>query len=101
MSRRFHTRRQERAVKIGADKLINLAEWKFRSQPRKLKNLRKKHTPGGAGHDGDFTLHFPQDGKGGKIKSARVGRRLLIPISELEKLVKPGAVSETGGKTQK
>jgi excisionase family DNA binding protein len=31
-----------------------------------------------------------------KIKAARVGRRLLIPVSELEKLVKPGAVSETG-----
>jgi excisionase family DNA binding protein len=29
--------------------------------------------------------------KRGKIKSARVGRRILIPIGELEKLVKPGA----------
>lgn len=26
-----------------------------------------------------------------KIKAARVGRRILIPISELKKLVRPGA----------
>ncbi len=32
----------------------------------------------------------------GKIKSVRVGRRVLLPVSELEKLVKPRAVSETG-----
>lgn len=32
----------------------------------------------------------------GKVKAARVGRRLLIPVSELEKLVKPGAASKTG-----
>ena len=36
-----------------------------------------------------------------KIKGARVGRRLLIPVSELEKLVKPGAVSSTGGRKSK
>lgn len=34
----------------------------------------------------------------GKIKAARVGRRILIPIVELEKLVKPGAISGTGRK---
>jgi hypothetical protein len=33
-----------------------------------------------------------------KIKAARVGRRVLIPVTELEKLVKPGAVSGTGRK---
>jgi len=27
----------------------------------------------------------------GKIKAARVGRRIVIPIGELERLVKPGA----------
>jgi excisionase family DNA binding protein len=27
----------------------------------------------------------------GKIKAARVGRRILIPVRELEKLTKPGA----------
>jgi excisionase family DNA binding protein len=27
----------------------------------------------------------------GKIKAARVGRRILIPTCELEKLVRPGA----------
>jgi excisionase family DNA binding protein len=30
------------------------------------------------------------------IKAVRVGRRVLIPVTELEKLVKPGAVSGTG-----
>jgi excisionase family DNA binding protein len=34
----------------------------------------------------------------GKITAVRVGRRLLIPVAELEKLVKQGAVSETGKK---
>jgi hypothetical protein len=34
----------------------------------------------------------------GKLKAARVGRRILIPVSELEKLVKPGATSGTGRK---
>ena len=36
--------------------------------------------------------------KNGKIRAVRVGRRLLIPITELEKLVKPGAISSTGRK---
>jgi excisionase family DNA binding protein len=36
--------------------------------------------------------------KNRKIKAVRVGRRLLIPVSELEKLVKPGTVSGTGRK---
>jgi excisionase family DNA binding protein len=36
--------------------------------------------------------------KQGKIRAARVGRRVLIPMSELEKLVKPGAASGTGRK---
>jgi excisionase family DNA binding protein len=36
--------------------------------------------------------------KHGKIKAVRVGRRVLIPVAELEKLVKPGAVSGTGRK---
>ncbi len=36
--------------------------------------------------------------KQGKIEAARVGRRVLIPVSELEKLVKPGATSGTGRK---
>jgi excisionase family DNA binding protein len=36
--------------------------------------------------------------RNGKIKAVRVGRRLLIPVSELEKLVKPGAISATGQK---
>jgi excisionase family DNA binding protein len=34
----------------------------------------------------------------GKIKAVRVGRRVLIPVSELEKLVNPGATSATGRK---
>jgi excisionase family DNA binding protein len=34
----------------------------------------------------------------GKIKAVRVGRRVLIPVTELEKLVKPGAISSTGRK---
>jgi excisionase family DNA binding protein len=34
----------------------------------------------------------------GKIKAARVGRRVVIPVTELERLVKPGAVSATIGK---
>ena len=29
--------------------------------------------------------------KNKKLKAARVGRRLLIPVSEIERLVKPGA----------
>lgn len=29
----------------------------------------------------------------GQIKAVRVGRRVLIPVSEIEKLVKPGATS--------
>jgi excisionase family DNA binding protein len=36
--------------------------------------------------------------KQGKILAARVGRRVLIPVSELERLVKPGAASGTGRK---
>jgi excisionase family DNA binding protein len=36
--------------------------------------------------------------KQGKIRAARVGRRVLIPVAELERLVKAGAVSGTGRK---
>jgi excisionase family DNA binding protein len=36
--------------------------------------------------------------RNGKIKAVRVGRRLLIPVTELEKLVKPGAISATSRK---
>lgn len=36
--------------------------------------------------------------RNGTLKGVRVGRRLLIPVTELEKLVKPGAVSRTGRK---
>jgi excisionase family DNA binding protein len=36
--------------------------------------------------------------RNGKIKAVRVGRRLLIPITELEKLIKPGATISTGRK---
>jgi hypothetical protein len=43
MPRRFPTRRQRRAVSIGADELIALAEWVFRLRPRKLRNLRARH----------------------------------------------------------
>lgn len=32
------------------------------------------------------------------IRAVRVGRRVLIPVSELEKLAKPGAISSTGRK---
>ena len=35
---------------------------------------------------------------GKTIKAVRVGRRVLIPVTELEKLVKPGAISATGQK---
>jgi excisionase family DNA binding protein len=35
---------------------------------------------------------------GKSIKAARVGRRVLIPVAELEKLVKPGAISATSRK---
>jgi hypothetical protein len=41
--RRFPSRREMRATSIGSDELIALAEWRFRSRPRKLKNLRTKH----------------------------------------------------------
>ena len=36
--------------------------------------------------------------KGGKMKAVRVGRRMLLPISELQRLTRPGAVSGTGRK---
>lgn len=36
--------------------------------------------------------------KGGKIRAVRVGRRILLPLSELERLTKPGAISGTGRK---
>ncbi len=31
----------------------------------------------------------------GTLKAARVGRRILIPLSELERIVKPGAITPT------
>jgi excisionase family DNA binding protein len=34
----------------------------------------------------------------GTLKAARFGRRIVIPAAELENLLKPSAVSETGGK---
>lgn len=34
--------------------------------------------------------------KKGRIKGVRIGRLLVIPVSELAKLVKPGAISATG-----
>jgi excisionase family DNA binding protein len=37
--------------------------------------------------------------KRGRIKAARVGRRIVIPVTELEKLVKPGAILASGGST--
>jgi excisionase family DNA binding protein len=33
--------------------------------------------------------------KRGKVRVARIGRRIVIPITELEKLVKPGAKLES------
>lgn len=38
--RRFPSRRQTRAVEIGADELVARAEWIFRARPRVLRNLR-------------------------------------------------------------
>jgi Helix-turn-helix domain len=38
--------------------------------------------------------------KRGKLKVARIGRRIVIPMRELEKLLRPGAVSETGRKKE-
>jgi excisionase family DNA binding protein len=35
---------------------------------------------------------------GGAIRAARVGRRVLIPLSELKRLAKPGASSAMGSK---
>ena len=40
---RFPSRLELRAVELGADELINLAEWKFRHRPRALRNLRNDH----------------------------------------------------------
>jgi excisionase family DNA binding protein len=37
----------------------------------------------------------------GKIKAARVGRRLVVPTSELKRLSKPGANSATGSIEEK
>lgn len=31
----------------------------------------------------------------GKLRVARIGRRIVIPMSELKRLLEPGAVSET------
>jgi excisionase family DNA binding protein len=33
--------------------------------------------------------------KRGKVRAARVGRRILIPMTELERLTKPGANTES------
>jgi hypothetical protein len=38
--RRFPSRRQVRAVELGADELIARAEWHFRARPRVLRHLR-------------------------------------------------------------
>jgi excisionase family DNA binding protein len=38
--------------------------------------------------------------KRGEIRATRVGRRLLVTISELKKLARPGASSATGRTTQ-
>ena len=41
VKRRFPTLRQSRAVEIGADELMSLVEWTFRSRPRALRNIRR------------------------------------------------------------
>jgi hypothetical protein len=43
MTKRFPTKLEQRAVELGADNLIAMAEWLFRFQPRKLKILRDGH----------------------------------------------------------
>jgi len=39
----FPSRRQLRALELGADELIGRAEWEFRARPRTLKNLRANY----------------------------------------------------------
>lgn len=41
--RRSPSRRERRAVQLGADELISLCEWSFRSRPRTLRNLRRAY----------------------------------------------------------
>jgi hypothetical protein len=43
MSRSFLTRRQQRAVELGADKLHELLEWVLRNRPRALRNARLRY----------------------------------------------------------
>jgi len=43
MRRRFPSRRQIRARELGADELQNRLEWKFRTRPRKLRAIRRRH----------------------------------------------------------
>jgi excisionase family DNA binding protein len=38
--------------------------------------------------------------RGGEIRATRVGRRVLVAVSELKKLAKPGASSATGTTAQ-
>jgi excisionase family DNA binding protein len=33
--------------------------------------------------------------KDGRVRAARVGRRILIPMSELERMTKPGATTQS------
>jgi len=40
---RFPSRRENRAVELGADELIARAGWIFRSRPRGLRNLRRTY----------------------------------------------------------
>jgi hypothetical protein len=40
---RLPSRRQVRAVALGADELIARAEWHFRARPRVLRNLRNTY----------------------------------------------------------
>jgi hypothetical protein len=41
--RRFPSRREIRALNIGADELMNIASWVFRKDPSALKNLRREY----------------------------------------------------------
>ncbi len=40
---RFPSRREIRAVELGADELIARAEWHFRARPQVLRNLRSAY----------------------------------------------------------
>jgi hypothetical protein len=77
MPRRLPSRRQIRALQLGADELIARFEWEFRARPTKLKNLRERYR----GFCARLLREFERENAPRKTANNSVPTKLVIELS--------------------